>query len=81
MSFEELVRIPEDRIGVLIGKSGKIKSKIEKTCSVKLAIDSKNGEVKVFSDIVDEKFQTFKALEIITAIGRGFSPQKVKCKM
>jgi len=76
MSFEELVRIPEDRIGVLIGKSGKIKSKIEKTCSVKLAIDSKNGEVKVFSDIVDEKFQTFKALEIIAAIGRGFSPEK-----
>jgi len=76
MSFEKLIRIPEDRIGVLIGKSGKIKSKIEKTCSVKLAIDSKNGEVKVFSDIVDEKFQTFKALEIITAIGRGFSPQK-----
>jgi len=76
MSFEKLIRIPEDRIGVLIGKSGKIKSKIEKTCSVKLAIDSKNGEVKVFSDVVDEKFQTFKALEIVTAIGRGFSPQK-----
>ena len=30
MSFEKLIRIPEDRIGVLIGKSGKIKSKIEK---------------------------------------------------
>ena len=76
MSFEKLIRIPEDRIGVLIGKSGKIKSKIEKTCSVKLEIDSENGEVKVFSDVVDEKFQTFKALEIVTAIGRGFSPQK-----
>ena len=76
MSFEKLIRIPEDRIGVLIGKSGKIKSKIEKTCSVKLAVDSKNGEVKVFSDVADEKFQTFKALEIVTAIGRGFSPQK-----
>jgi len=76
MSFEKLIRIPEDRIGVLIGKSGKIKSKIEKTCSVKLEIDSENGEVKVFSDVVDEKFQTFKALEIITAIGRGFSPEK-----
>jgi len=49
MSFEELVRIPEDRIGVLIGKSGKIKSKIEGTCSVKLDIDSKNGEVQVLS--------------------------------
>jgi len=76
MSFEKLIRIPEDRIGVLIGKSGKIKSKIEKTCSVKLEIDSENGEVKVFSDVVDEKFQTFKALEIITAVGRGFSPEK-----
>jgi len=76
MSFEKLIRIPEDRIGVLIGKSGKIKTKIEETCSVKLEIDSKNGEVKVFSDVVDEKFQTFKALEIVTAIGRGFSPEK-----
>jgi len=75
MSFEQLIRIPEDRIGALIGKSGKIKSKIEETCSVKLDIDSKNGEVKVLSEIVDEQFQTFKALEIITAIGRGFSPE------
>ena len=41
MSFEKLIRIPEDRIGVLIGKSGKTKLKIEKTCSVKLDIDSK----------------------------------------
>ncbi len=40
MSFEKLVRIPEDRVGVLIGKSGKTKSKIEQTCSVKLDIDS-----------------------------------------
>lgn len=47
MSFEKLIRIPEDRIGVLIGKSGKTKSKIEETCSVKLDIDSKNGEVQV----------------------------------
>ena len=41
MSFEKLIRIPEDRVGALIGKSGKTKSKIEETCSVKLDIDSK----------------------------------------
>ena len=29
MSFEKLIRIPTDRIGALIGKSGQIKSKIE----------------------------------------------------
>jgi len=38
MSFEKLIRIPIDRIGVLIGKSGQIKSKIEQACSVKLEI-------------------------------------------
>jgi len=75
MSFEKSIRIPEDRVGALIGKSGKIKSKIEDRCSVKLDIDSKNGEVQVSSEIVDEQFHTFKALEIITAIGRGFSPE------
>jgi len=29
MSFEKLIRIPEDRVGALIGKSGKTKLKIE----------------------------------------------------
>ena len=53
MSFEKLIRIPADRVGVLIGKSGKTKSKIEKTCSVKLDIDSKNGEVEVLGKITD----------------------------
>ena len=76
MSFEKLIRIPEDRVGVLIGKSGATKSKIEKTCSVKLDIDSKNGEVEVLGNVADEKFQVFKALEIVTAVGRGFSPEK-----
>ena len=76
MSFEQLIRIPEDRIGALIGKSGKTKSKIEETCSVKLDIDSKNGEVKVRSEVVEEQFRSFKAVEIVTAIGRGFSPDK-----
>ena len=30
MSFEKLIRIPEDRIGVLIGKSGKLNQKLKK---------------------------------------------------
>ena len=34
MSFEKLIRIPNDRIAVLIGKSGNVKSKIEKLCHV-----------------------------------------------
>ena len=36
----------------------------------------KNGEIQIKTNIIDEKFQPFKAMEIITAIGRGFPPEK-----
>jgi ribosomal RNA assembly protein len=74
MSFEKLIRIPNDRIGALIGKSGKIKSKIEKSCSVKLEIDSESGETLISGTGNISDIQPFKAMEIIMAIGRGFSP-------
>jgi len=75
MSFEKLIRIPVDRIGVLIGKSGQIKSKIEQTCSVKLVIDSETGETMISGIGKIDDIQPFKAMEIVMAIGRGFSPE------
>ena len=75
MSFEKLIRIPNDRIAILIGKSGNVKSKIEKLCHVSLEIDGKTGEVFIMSGDDVEKIQPFKAMEIVTAIGRGFSPE------
>ena len=75
MSFEKLIRIPSDRIGVLIGKSGNVKSRIEKACSVKLEIDSTSGETLISGIGKLDDIQPFKAMEIVTAIGRGFSPE------
>ncbi|MEJ2259370.1 MAG: KH domain-containing protein, partial [Nitrosopumilaceae archaeon] len=73
MSFEKLIRIPNDRIAVLIGKSGSVKSKIEEVCHVTLDIDGSTGEVWIKSNDDVEKIQPFKAMEIVTAISRGFS--------
>ena len=42
MSFEKLIRIPNDRIAVLIGRSGNTKLKIETACHVSLDIDGEN---------------------------------------
>ena len=75
MSFEKLIRIPTDRIGVLIGKSGKIKTKIEQVCSVKMQIDSETGETLISGIGNIDDIQPFKAMEIVMAIGRGFSPE------
>jgi ribosomal RNA assembly protein len=76
MSFEQTLKIPLDRIGVLLGKQGSTKAEIEKTCNVSLAVDSKTGEVTVKLKGSVEEAEPFKAVAIINAIGRGFSPQR-----
>jgi len=75
MSFEKIIRIPNDRIAVLIGKSGNVKLKIEELCYVSLDIDGDTGEVLIKTQGHVGKIQPFKAMEIVTAIGRGFSPE------
>ena len=74
MSYEKLIRIPIDRIGALIGKSGITKKLIEKKCSVSLDIDSDGGEVMILTKNIIENANPFNAVEIVSAIGRGFSP-------
>jgi len=76
MSFEQTIKVPRDRIGALIGKSGKVKSMIEEACGVKLHIDSEYGDVTVRNSAKPEDMQPFKAVEIVTAIAKGFSPQR-----
>ena len=75
MSIEKLIRSPDERIGVLIGKSGKTKKSIEDLCSVELEISSDDGEVLIKCEKINDDVQPFKAIEIVAAIGRGFSPQ------
>ena len=49
MSFEKLLRIPLDRVGVLIGKKGETKTRVEQSCGVTIAVDGQSGEVTVRS--------------------------------
>lgn len=68
------IYIPKERIGVLIGKKGDTKKKIEQTLPVKIEVNSSSGEVtiKAHNDNADA---LIKAAMIIKAIGRGFSPE------
>lgn len=76
MIFEKVVRIPHERIGSLIGRRGSTRMAVEKGCGVTLAIDGQTGEVLIRSDgdAADESFRPLKAVEVVTAIGRGFAP-------
>jgi ribosomal RNA assembly protein len=70
-------KIPKDRIGALIGPDGKVKAAIEKRLSVELTIDSEAGDVTITLAKEDsDPSQLFRAKEVVTAIGRGFSPDR-----
>jgi len=66
----EVVRIPVERIHIIIGKNGKTKEEIEKKANVKLDINA-DGEVEISGEATD----IFFAKDIIKAIGRGFEPK------
>jgi ribosomal RNA assembly protein len=62
---------------VLIGKNGRVKREIEDKCKVQIEIDSQNGDAVISSASATlSEMQPFKAIEIISAISRGFSPQR-----
>lgn len=68
-----MVRVPADRVGVIIGRSGKTKSDIEDACSVSVSVDGQSGEIRITSPDA-ANILAFKAVEIVLAMGRGFSP-------
>jgi ribosomal RNA assembly protein len=70
------LRIPKERIGVLIGPEGKIKKYIEEKLSVELQIDGEAGDVTlILAEKAEDPSLLFKAKDVVTAIGRGFSPE------
>ncbi|WP_135665299.1 KH domain-containing protein [Halorhabdus rudnickae] len=68
------VKIPQDRIGVLIGEGGETMREIEERAEVRLDIDSETGAVAVES--IGDPVTGLKGPDIVKAIGRGFAPEE-----
>jgi len=71
------VRIPRERIGVLIGANGSVKEYIERKLPIKLDINSETGDVIItLKEGAEDPSLLFKAKDVVLAIGRGFSPER-----
>jgi len=75
MSFEQVIRLPAERIGVIIGRGGSTKKRLEEELGVELVVDSREGSVTVRSGDA-EKSDPMTAVRVVEAIGRGFSPER-----
>lgn len=64
------MQIPKIRVGILVGKSGEIKRRIEKTLELKIDI-TKEGLVDIEGK---DPLKVFLCERIVKAVGRGFTP-------
>ena len=71
-SHRHILKIPKERIAVLIGTKGEIKKELEENTKTNINVDSEDGDVTITGkDAVD----LYTAKEIIKAIARGFNPE------
>ena len=70
----EHFKIPDDRIGVLIGTEGETKSRIEDLAGVSVEVDSESGAVSVTRGDDADPVRSLKGPRIVKAIARGFPP-------
>lgn len=79
MTFDEKyqygLKIPKERVAVLIGKGGEVKKEIEASTGVHLKIDSKEGDVFIRGE---DALNLLAVREMVKAIGRGFNPEIAK---
>lgn len=68
--FQSEISIPRDRVGVLIGKKGRVRRALEKKTETKIRI-TREGDVFVNGE---DTLKLLIATSMIKAIARGFNP-------
>jgi ribosomal RNA assembly protein len=69
--------IPLERLGVLIGREGATKAKIEEAFKARLLVQSQSGVVEIVPrEDSGDPTTILRARDVVLAIGRGFSPER-----
>ena len=66
------VRVPKERIAVIIGQKGSVKKALQDHAKIKLHIDSDEGLVTLEGE---DSLALYQAQHVIKAIARGFNPE------
>lgn len=70
--YREEIKIPLERVAVLVGKKGSVKKKIEKDTKTKIRIDSKEGDISIMGE---DSLNVYDSKQMVRAISRGFNPE------
>ena len=76
MPETDYLKIPQNRVGALIGANGEVKKSIEKLTGTVIDIDSDDGTVYIApGEDMKDPLGVWNANHIIKAIARGFNPE------
>ena len=79
MPETDYLKIPQNRVGALIGHNGEVKKSIEKLTGTILDIDSDDGTVYITPrEDMEDPLGVWNANHIVKAIARGFNPEVAK---
>lgn len=73
--YSYTVKIPKDRIAVLIGVKGKDKKELEGYSSAEIDVDSAEGDVTISGR---DAIKLYALKEVVKAIARGFNPDTAR---
>lgn len=68
------IKVPIERVGVIIGPNGNTKKIIETKSTAKMDINSETGSVELSDP--EDPLMAMRSGDVIKAIGRGFNPEK-----
>jgi len=75
MLYRETIRVPEERVGVIVGRNGKVRRRVEQLANVKIDVNSEGIVTITAPENTEDPVLAWKARDIIRAMARGFSPK------
>ena len=73
--FSYDIKVPKDRVAVVIGVEGAMKAELEQETGCKIKVDSEEGDVTLMGK---DALSLYILREVIKAISRGFNPDIAK---
>ena len=70
------IRIPQDRVGTIIGTKGETKKMLQNISGIRIEVDTE-GEILIHDEAeTADPLMALKIADVVKAIGRGFSPDR-----
>ncbi len=76
MRYSETVRVPAERLGVIVGRNGRVRKRVQKLTNVKIEVNPEGIVTITSPEKTEDPVLAWKARDMIRAMARGFSPNR-----